>query len=118
VKALKVGDRVVCHPIVGRHPNGAPKLLSVDTSGTCAEQIGPDALDFITAAVVGRHGPLTFTQLRDRAQVRPNEWALVMAAAGGLGSALVQRKGVLWQGLKPASPLLSPNGHSATEAAR
>jgi len=68
----------------------------VDTSGTCAEQIGPDALDFITAAVVGRHGPLTFTQLRDRAQVRPNEWALVMAAAGGLGSALVQRKGVLW----------------------
>ena len=96
MKALKVGDRVVCHPIVGRHPNGAPKLPGVGTSGTCAEQIGPDALDFITAAVVGRHGLLTFTQLRDRAQVRPNEWALVMAAAGGLGSALVQRKGVLW----------------------
>ena len=50
----------------------------------------PDALDFITAAVVGRHGPLAFTQLRDRAQVRPNEWVLVMGAAGGLGSALVQ----------------------------
>ena len=94
VKTLKVGDRVVCHPIVGRQPNGAPKLLGVDTWGTYAEfvkvpastvQIVPDALDFITAAVVGRHGPLAFTQLRDRAQLKPGEWVLVMGAAGGLG---------------------------------
>jgi NADPH2:quinone reductase len=53
-------------------------------------QILPDTLDFITAAVVGRHGPLAFTQLRDRAQLKPGEWVLVMGAAGGLGSALVQ----------------------------
>ena len=26
VKILKVGDRVVCHPIVGRQPNGAPRI--------------------------------------------------------------------------------------------
>jgi NADPH:quinone reductase len=99
VKTLKVGDRVVCHPIVGRQPNGVPKLLGVDTWGTYADfvkvpattvQIVPDALDFITAAVVGRHGPLAFTQLRDRAQVKPGEWVLVMGAAGGLGSVLVQ----------------------------
>jgi NADPH:quinone reductase-like Zn-dependent oxidoreductase len=99
VKTIKVGDRVVCHPIVGRQPNGGPKLLGVDTWGTYAEfvkvpagtvQIVPGALDFITAAVVGRHGPLAFTQLRDRAQVKPGEWVLVMGAAGGLGSALVQ----------------------------
>jgi len=99
VKTLKVGDRVVCHPIVGRQPTGALKLLGVDTWGTYAEfvkvpastvQIVPDKLDFITAAVVGRHGPLAFTQLRDRAQVKPGEWVLVMGAAGGLGSALVQ----------------------------
>jgi len=99
VKTLKVGDRVVCHPIIGRQPNGAPKLLGVDTWGTYAQfvkvpastvQVVPDALDFITAAVVGRHGPLAFTQLRDRAQVKPGEWVLVMGAAGGLGSALVQ----------------------------
>ena len=95
VKNLKVGDRVVCHPIVGRQPNGAPKLLGVDTWGTYAEfvkvpattvQIVPDALDFITAAVVGRHGPLAFTQLRDRAQVKAGEWVLVMGAAGGLAA--------------------------------
>jgi NADPH:quinone reductase-like Zn-dependent oxidoreductase len=99
VTSLKVGDRVVCHPIIGRQPSGAPKLLGVDTWGTYAEsvkvpagtvQIVPDTLDFITAAVVGRHGPLAFTQLRDRAQVKPGEWVLVMGAAGGLGSALVQ----------------------------
>ncbi|HZO44508.1 MAG TPA: zinc-binding dehydrogenase [Xanthobacteraceae bacterium] len=99
VKTLKVGDRVVCHPIVGRQPTGALKLLGVDTWGTYADfvkvpantvQIVPDALDFITAAVVGRHGPLAFTQLRDRAQVKPGEWVLVMGAAGGLGSTLVQ----------------------------
>jgi len=99
VKTLKVGDRVVCHPIIGRQPTGAPKLLGVDTWGTYAEfvkvpastvHIVPDKLDFITAAVVGRHGPLAFTQLRDRAQVKPGEWVLVMGAAGGLGSALVQ----------------------------
>jgi NADPH:quinone reductase-like Zn-dependent oxidoreductase len=78
---------------------GALKLLGVDTWGTYAEfvkvpastvQILPDTLDFITAAVVGRHGPLAFTQLRDRAQLKPGEWVLVMGAAGGLGSALVQ----------------------------
>ena len=99
VKTLKVGDRVVCHPIVGRQPNGAPRLLGVDAWGTYADvvkvpastvQIVPDTLDFITAAVVGRHGPLAFTQLRDRAQVKHGEWVLVMGAAGGLGSALVQ----------------------------
>lgn len=99
VKTLKVGDRVVCHPIVGRQPTGALKLLGVDTWGTYADfvkvpantvQIVPDALDFITAAVVGRHGPLAFTQLRDRAQVKPGEWVLVMGATGGLGSTLVQ----------------------------
>jgi len=99
VTSLKVGDRVVCHPIVGRQPNGALKLLGVDTWGTYADfvkvpastvQIIPDTLDFITAAVVGRHGPLAFTQLRDRAQLKPGEWVLVMGAAGGLGSTLVQ----------------------------
>ncbi len=99
VKSFKVGDRVVCHPIVGRQPSGALKLLGVDTWGTYADfvkvpastvQIVPDTLDFITAAVVGRHGPLAFTQLRDRAQVKPGEWVLVMGATGGLGSTLVQ----------------------------
>ncbi len=78
-------------------------LRSAQSRGTYAEfvkvpantvQIVPDTLDFITAAVVGRHGPLAFTQLRDRAQLENlGEWVLVMGAAGGLGSALVQAAG-------------------------
>ena len=50
----------------------------------------PDELDFRTAAVVARHAPLAFTQLRDRAKVKPGEWVLVMGAAGGVGSAAIQ----------------------------
>ena len=99
VSSPKVGDRVVCHPFVGRQPTGIPQLLGVDTWGTYAEfvkvpastvQIFPDTLDFVTAAVVGRHGPLAFTQLKDRAQLKPGEWILIMGASGGLGSTLVQ----------------------------
>ena len=40
--------------------------------------------------MVARHAPLAFTQLRDRAKVKPGEWVLVMGAAGGLGSVAVQ----------------------------
>jgi NADPH2:quinone reductase len=34
--------------------------------------------------------PLAFSQLRDKGQLQRNQWALVMGAAGGLGSAAVQ----------------------------
>jgi len=95
----KVGDRVACQAIIGVEPNGAPRLLGVHTWGGYAEYVKvparathliPDGLDFMTAAVVARHAPLAFTQLRERAQVKPGEWVLVMGAAGGLGSAAVQ----------------------------
>ena len=95
----KVGDRVVCGPVIGADPNGAPRLLGVNAWGGYAEYVKvpasithliPDRLDFQTATVVARHGPLAFTQLRDRAQVKRGEWVLVMGAAGGLGSAAVQ----------------------------
>jgi NADPH2:quinone reductase len=99
VTTRKVGDRVVCEAIIGTEPNGAPRLLGVNAWGGYAEYVKvpahithviPDGLDFLTAAVVARHAPLAFTQLRDRAQVKPGEWVLVMGAAGGLGSAAVQ----------------------------
>jgi NADPH:quinone reductase-like Zn-dependent oxidoreductase len=99
VVTRKVGDRVVCQAIVGVEPNGAPQLLGVHTWGGYAECVKvparathliPDGLDFLTAVVLARHAPLAFSQLRDRAQVKPGEWVLVMGAAGGLGSAAVQ----------------------------
>src|SRR5205823_13489021 len=40
VKTLKVGDRVVCHPIIGRQSNGAPKLLGVEIGrASCRERV-------------------------------------------------------------------------------
>ena len=50
----------------------------------------PDGLAFSTATVVSRHMPLAFTQLRDKGQLRRDQWVLVLGAAGGLGSAAVQ----------------------------
>jgi NADPH:quinone reductase-like Zn-dependent oxidoreductase len=44
-----------------------------------ATHLIPDGLDFLTAAVLARHAPLAFTELRDQAQVKPGEWVLVMA---------------------------------------
>ncbi len=99
VNTRKVGDRLACGPFVGREPSGRPTLLGVHTWGGYAEYVKlpvhathpiPDGLDFMTAAVVARHAPLAFTQLRDRANVKPDEWVLIMGAAGGLGSIAVQ----------------------------
>lgn len=95
----KLGDRVACGPVVGIGPHGLPLMLGVDAWGGYAEHLKvparitsllPDGLDFHTATLVARHAPLAFTQLRDRAQVKPGEWVLVMGAAGGLGSIAVQ----------------------------
>jgi NADPH:quinone reductase len=99
VTARKVGDRVACGPFVGKEQSGLPILLGVNTWGGYAEYVRlpvhatqpiPNDLDFVTATVVARHAPLAFTQLRDRANVKPSEWVLIMGAAGGLGSIAVQ----------------------------
>ncbi len=99
VTTRKVGDRLVCEPIVGMQQNRIPIVLGVSVWGGYAEYVKvpvrathliPDGLDFVTASVVARHAPLAFTQLRDRAKVKPGEWVLVMGAAGGLGSAAIQ----------------------------
>jgi NADPH:quinone reductase-like Zn-dependent oxidoreductase len=99
VTARNVGDRVVCRSFIGTQPNGQPIVLGVHTWGGYAEFAKvpadathriPDELDFRTAVVVARHAPLAFTQLRDRAKVKPGEWVLIMGAAGGIGSIAIQ----------------------------
>jgi len=95
----KVGDRLVCQPIAGLTQNRTPLVLGVHVWGGYAEYVAvparithlmPNELAFATAAVVARHAPLAFTQLRDRAKVQADEWVLIMGAAGGLGSFAVQ----------------------------
>ena len=100
VKTLKVGDRVVCHPIVGRQASGTPKLLGVDTWGTYAEFVKVPAS---TVQIIPRPDSSACSSrtpwsaciyaIVDRAQVKPGEWVLVMAA-GGLGSALVRQRSI------------------------
>ena len=90
-----VADRLACGPIVGTDRNGRLIILGVNTWGGYAQYVKvpvhvthliPAELDFMPAAVVARHAPLAFTQLRERAKVKPGEWVLIMGAAGGLGS--------------------------------
>ncbi|OGA85791.1 MAG: hypothetical protein A3G27_16645 [Betaproteobacteria bacterium RIFCSPLOWO2_12_FULL_66_14] len=100
VTGRKVGDRVVTSTRVqSESAADGPQLAGVHAWGGYAEYfkaradgttLVPDGVDFPTAMVVARHAPTAFHLLRDRAQVAPGEWVLVMGAAGGLGSAGVQ----------------------------
>jgi NADPH:quinone reductase-like Zn-dependent oxidoreductase len=74
-------------------------MLGVDRWGSYAEHVVlpaqatvllPPGLPFDQATVLVRHAPTALHQLEDRAQVKAGEWVLVMGAAGGLGSCLVQ----------------------------
>lgn len=49
----------------------------------------PEGLSFAEATVVARHFPLAFGEAH-KAGLKEGDWALVMGAAGGLGSCLVQ----------------------------
>jgi NADPH:quinone reductase-like Zn-dependent oxidoreductase len=100
VTERKPGDRVVSSLVVKpATAEAGPVMLGVHLWGGYAEfvvvpaaitSIVPDGLDFATAAVVARHGPLAFRLLGGEGQVEAGQWVLVMGAAGGLGSAGVQ----------------------------
>lgn len=100
VKKRKLGDRVcVSSRRMPRGQGGAMKMLGIDSWGGYAEYVVlpegittiiPEALDFYTATVVARHAPLAFNQTRAKAALKEGDWALVMGAAGGLGSVIVQ----------------------------
>lgn len=100
VKNRKLGDRVcISSRRVVRKPGTPMTMLGIDSWGGYAQYvilpeditaIIPDALDFHTATVVARHAPLAFHQVRSKAKLKEGDWALVMGAAGGLGSLIVQ----------------------------
>jgi NADPH2:quinone reductase len=100
VTARKVGDRVATRQLL-RPPTerAGPMILGVHAWGGYAEYVKvsvdmthtiPEGLDFVTATVVARHAPTALSMLRDFAKAQPDDWVLVMGAAGGLGSAGVQ----------------------------
>jgi NADPH:quinone reductase-like Zn-dependent oxidoreductase len=98
VTQRKLGDRVAVSLHLGK-PGQPLNLLGIDTWGGYAQYVKlpvantyllPEGLDFHTATVVARHAPLAHNMLREKVKLKAGEWVLVMGAAGGLASFLVQ----------------------------
>jgi NADPH:quinone reductase-like Zn-dependent oxidoreductase len=114
VDGVKVDDRVAAFGFVGcgrcahcaegnHRLCAARKMLGVRCWGGYAEYVRipamncvpvPAAVSFADATVIARHFPLAFGECY-LTELKRDEWALVMGAAGGLGSALVQVAGSL-----------------------
>jgi NADPH:quinone reductase len=109
VESVKAGDRVAAFGFVGcghcphcaegdHRRCTARKMLGVQCWGGYAEYLRipaincvpvPVAVSFADATVIARHFPLAFGECY-LAELKRDDWVLVMGAAGGLGSALVQ----------------------------
>jgi len=98
VTTRKLGDRVAVSLHLGK-PGQPLNLLGIDCWGGYAQYVKlpvkntyllPEGLDFHTATVVARHAPLAHNMLREKVKLKADEWVLVMGAAGGLASFLVQ----------------------------
>ncbi len=98
VTSRKLGDRVAVSLHLGK-PGAPLNLLGIDCWGGYAQYVKlpvkntyllPEGLDFHTATVVARHAPLAHNMLHEKVKLKAGEWALVMGAAGGLASFLVQ----------------------------
>jgi NADPH:quinone reductase-like Zn-dependent oxidoreductase len=110
VDDVKVGDRMA---VWRSYPCGAcaycqkgdfsgclhKQMMGVHRWGGYAEYVAapasvlyplPPTLPLIDATVILRHGPTAHALAAKRANLRPGECALVMGAAGGLGTMLVQ----------------------------
>ena len=100
VTSRAVGDRIVASPwLKPATVTAGPVLLGVQAWGGYAEFVRlpaaathliSDGLDFAAATVIARHAPMALHLLEGKGRLASGEWALVMGAAGGLGSAGVQ----------------------------
>ena len=109
VQSLQAGDRVAIsqgiHCAACEHCAAGSsdqcvnrRMLGIHLWGGYAEYVKvpasncvriPDGLSFGAASVVARHFPLAIAQTR-LTNLQAGDWALVMGAAGGLGSCIVQ----------------------------
>jgi NADPH:quinone reductase-like Zn-dependent oxidoreductase len=70
-----------------KRPGGFAELVTVPA---CVVEALPDGLSFQTAAVAMRHCPTAWNLLRNGAELRPDEWVLIMGAGGNLGTVGIQ----------------------------
>ena len=109
LEGFQVGDRVTvfqgirclaCPPCLNGSSERChnPKMLGVQTWGGYAEYVCvpgvncvpvPEDLPFPEATVITRHFPLAFGEA-SIGRLEKDDWALILGAAGGLGSCLVQ----------------------------
>jgi NADPH2:quinone reductase len=110
VTFLKVNDRVAVMSTIAcgacaqcrggdRASCGRSRTIGVHRWGGYAEYVAvpavcaavvPDALDFPQACVIARHGGAAFNFLIGRGRLKAGETALILGAAGALGSFAVQ----------------------------
>lgn len=85
VSSLDVGNRVV---YMAAGPSGTyAEFTAVDASKVVAI---PDDVSNETAAAICLQGLTAWTMITEAANVQPDQWCLVHAAAGGVGILLVQ----------------------------
>jgi NADPH:quinone reductase-like Zn-dependent oxidoreductase len=93
--ACRSGNETECDnlKLVGVHRwGGYAELVALPARGI--HRI-PENLDFAAATVILRHFPTARNLLANKAGLQPGETVLVMGAAGGLGSSLIQTARVM-----------------------
>ncbi len=84
------GDEAACRSFrtIGLHRwGGAADYVAVPAANTFSI---PPQLSYAEATVISRHFPAALNLLLERAELKAGEWALIMGAAGALGSCGVQ----------------------------
>jgi NADPH:quinone reductase len=88
VEGVAVGDRVMGSVLFGAFAD------RVAVSAGALEPVDP-AIDLVSAAASGVAHRTAFHALRSFARVRPDQWVVVLGAAGGVGLAAVELASVL-----------------------
>jgi NADPH2:quinone reductase len=87
--SCQAGNETICRQlrVIGLHRSGGyAEYVVVPARNTV---VIPEGLSFAEATVIARHFPMAFGEART-VRLQAGEWALVMGAAGALGSCLVQ----------------------------
>lgn len=98
VDRARIGEKVFISRGAPVEGGPKPKMLGMTAPGGYAQYVTapafqaqtlPNSLDPAEATIIYRHALAAYSQIRT-ADVKPGDWVLVMGAAGGVGSFLIQ----------------------------